>query len=41
MFLHVEEGWLVLSTIKDLCTKEIMAWGRDTGATRELAETLN
>ena len=38
-FFHVEEGWLVLSTIKDLCTKEIIAWGFDTGATRELAET--
>lgn len=26
-FFHVEEGWLVLSTIEDLCTKEIIAWG--------------
>ena len=38
-FFHVEEGWLVLSTIKDLCTKEIIAWGFDTGTIRDLAET--
>ena len=38
-FFHVEEGWLVLSTIKDLCTKEIIAWGFDTGTIRDLVET--
>lgn len=36
-FFHTAEGWLVLSTIKDLCTKEIIAWDFDTGATVELA----
>ncbi len=35
-FFHTAEGWLVLSTIKDLCTKEIIAWDFDTGATVEL-----
>lgn len=28
---------MVLSTIKDLCTKEIIAWDFDTGATVDLA----
>ena len=36
-FFHTAEGWLVLSTIKDLCTKEIIAWDFDTGATVDLA----
>lgn len=36
-FFHTVEGWLVLSTIKDLCTKEIIAWDFDTGATVQLA----
>ncbi len=36
-FFHTYDGWLVLSTIKDLCTKEIVAWDFDTGATVELA----
>ncbi len=36
-FFHTAEGWLVLSTIKDPCTKEIIAWDFDTGATVELA----
>ena len=41
-FFHTAEGWLVLSTIKELCTKEIIAWDFDTGATVDLAiKTLN
>ena len=36
-FFHTREGWLILGTIKDLCTKEIVAWDFDTGATVELA----
>ena len=36
-FFHTREGWLILGTIKDLCTKEIVAWDFDTGATIELA----
>ena len=36
-FFHTAEGLLVLSTIKDLCTKEIIAWDFDTGATVDLA----
>ena len=36
-FFHALEGWLVLSTIKDLCTQEIIAWDFGTGASVDLA----
>ena len=36
-FFHTREGWLTLSTIKNLCTKEIVAWDFVTRATVELA----
>ena len=36
-FFHTREGWLIQGTIKDLCTKEIVAWDFDSGATVELA----
>ena len=36
-FFPTIEGWLVLSAVKDLCTKEIVAWAFGTTANSELS----